>query len=64
MLDTTKVKMQIERIGMLNCVMKIVQREGVKGFYRGVYYPLVTNPVVNAVNFGVYEGYRRVKGEK
>lgn len=64
MLDTTKVKMQIERISMVSCISRTIRKDGVFGFYKGVYYPLVTNPAVNAMNFGVYELYKRVKGER
>lgn len=64
MLDTTKVKMQIESVGMLNCIRRTLQKDGLFGFYKGVYYPLLTNPAVNALNFGVYELYRNLNNEK
>lgn len=63
-LDTAKVKMQVERVGMLRCLLNTVQKEGFLGLYRGVYYPLLTNPMVTALNFGVYEVYKKFKGQK
>jgi solute carrier family 25 carnitine/acylcarnitine transporter 20/29 len=41
--------------------MSTVQKEGFMGLYKGVYYPLVTNPIVTALNFGVYEVYKKFK---
>lgn len=34
--------------------------EGLFTFYNGVYYPIVTIPLVNAVSFSSYELYKRV----
>jgi hypothetical protein len=61
MLDTAKVKMQMEKVSMIRCIMSTVQKEGFMGLYKGVYYPLVTNPIVTALNFGVYEVYKKFK---
>jgi solute carrier family 25 carnitine/acylcarnitine transporter 20/29 len=63
-LDTAKVKMQVERVGMIKCILNTMRNEGLAGLYRGVYYPLLTNPVVTALNFGVYEFYKKFKGQR
>ncbi len=32
--------------------------------YDGIYYPLVTTPIVNAVVFGSYEFYKKITGKQ
>lgn len=54
--------MQTGNLKMLTCLRQTIASEGVLGLYKGVYYPLVTNPVVNAMNFGVYQLYKNFKG--
>jgi len=41
------------------CVKSIISKEGVKSFYKGVYSPLYSVPVINAIVFGAYEMARR-----
>lgn len=56
--------MQVARIGLLECLLNTVKQEGLLGLYKGVYYPLLTNPVVTALNFGVYELYKKFKCQR
>jgi solute carrier family 25 carnitine/acylcarnitine transporter 20/29 len=51
-------------VSMIRCIRNTVEREGLLGLYKGVYYPLVTNPIVTALNFGVYELYKKIKCQK
>jgi hypothetical protein len=61
MLDTAKIKMQMEKVGMVRCIMNTVHSDGLLGLYKGVYHFLVTNPIVTALNIGVYELYKKFK---
>lgn len=61
-LDTLKVKMQTGNLKMLDCLKQTINTDGILGLYKGVYYPLITGPIVNATNFGVYQLYKNFKG--
>ena len=61
-LDTLKVKMQTSNSKMLACLKQTISSDGILGLYKGVYYPLMTGPIVNAMNFGVYQLYKNFKG--
>jgi solute carrier family 25 carnitine/acylcarnitine transporter 20/29 len=56
--DTVKVNMMSTHQGMLHTTKEILLKHGPKGLFRGIYYPLVTMPAINAVLFCVYEGVR------
>jgi len=58
--DTIKVRMQMLNTKLGACVRSIISKEGVKSFYKGVYSPLYSVPVINAIVFGSYEMARRV----
>lgn len=47
---------------MLACLRQTIASDGILGLYKGVYYPLITGPIVNAMNFGVYQLYKNFKG--
>ena len=47
---------------MLTVLKQSIASDGILGLYKGVYYPLITNPFVNAMNFGVYQLYKNFKG--
>ncbi|XP_057315267.1 mitochondrial basic amino acids transporter-like isoform X2 [Hydractinia symbiolongicarpus] len=60
--DTVKVRLQTQKIGLtsniqykgiVDCVVKIIQKEGVTGFYKGLTPPLVGLSIQNAFLFGV-----------
>ncbi len=53
-LDTLKVKMQMEGGTLRGTVAKVLKEDGISGYYRGILYPLITVPLVNAVVFGAY----------
>ncbi|KNC79025.1 hypothetical protein SARC_08566 [Sphaeroforma arctica JP610] len=57
--DTVKVRMQTEGSGaggrfngVLDCVKSTVQKEGVRGLYKGALAPILTTGVINSVLFG------------
>nr|XP_018672942.1 solute carrier family 25 member 48-like isoform X1 [Ciona intestinalis]XP_026696558.1 solute carrier family 25 member 48-like isoform X1 [Ciona intestinalis] len=55
-LDTVKVRLQTNSAyrGAVHCIIKTFTREGVKGFYRGMSFPLASAAAYNALVFGVY----------
>ena len=40
--------------GSIDCIKKTLQKEGMKGFYKGMSFPLVSAAAYNACVFGVY----------
>lgn len=63
--DTIKVHMQTQDYknpmyrGTYDCFRKIVQKESVRGLYRGLASPLASVSVLNAIVFGVYGNVQR-----
>ena len=63
--DTVKVHLQTQDYrnpvykGTLDCIKKIVQRDSLKGLYRGMSSPMAGVTVVNAIVFGVYGNAER-----
>jgi solute carrier family 25 carnitine/acylcarnitine transporter 20/29 len=54
-LDTLKVRMQVNPgAKMLATFKAIINNEGFKSLYKGIYYPLMTVPLVNAIIFSSY----------
>lgn len=54
-LDTVKVRMQINpELGMLSTFRDIIRKEGFMHLYNGIYYPLMTAPVISAFSFSSY----------
>lgn len=53
-LDTVKTRMQLEKISVIECFKSIIKNEGFMALFNGIYYPLITIPLVNAVSFGSY----------
>ncbi|CAK85201.1 unnamed protein product (macronuclear) [Paramecium tetraurelia] len=58
-LDTVKVRMQMSEDGVVTTLRKIINNEGVKGFYKGMSFPILSIPITNAVVFSVYEFWRK-----
>lgn len=62
--DTIKVHMQVEpQHSMTRIISNIVRTEGVMRLFSGIYYPLVTAPLVSAVSFSSYELYKSIRGK-
>ena len=63
--DTLKVKVQMNPEMTM---MKYLKRLGAEGklmtLFDGMYYPLTTVPLVNAVVFGSYEFYKKITGKQ
>lgn len=54
-LDTVKVRMQVNPgAGMVETLVRIVREEGFLTLFKGIYYPILTLPVVNSVVFTAY----------
>eukprot|EP01015_Nassula_variabilis_P000849 TRINITY_DN1046_c0_g1_i5.p2 TRINITY_DN1046_c0_g1~~TRINITY_DN1046_c0_g1_i5.p2 ORF type:complete len:256 (-),score=-9.78 TRINITY_DN1046_c0_g1_i5:221-988(-) len=57
--DTVKVRMQMLSQSLSRTLSSIFKEEGISGFYKGMGFPLVSVPLVNAVVFGSYEFFKR-----
>ncbi|XP_039281886.1 mitochondrial basic amino acids transporter isoform X4 [Nilaparvata lugens] len=53
-LDTIKVRQQAHCKGSCDIFASILRRDGVLGFYKGMFMPLVSAGVMNSVYFGCY----------
>ncbi|KAJ2721352.1 hypothetical protein GGI07_004022 [Coemansia sp. Benny D115] len=64
-LDTIKVRMQISGAsvfrGPVDCLVKTVKSEGVRGLYKGMASPLVGIAAVNSLLFWAYESGKRLQ---
>jgi solute carrier family 25 (mitochondrial carnitine/acylcarnitine transporter), member 20/29 len=58
--DTVKVNMQVTNNTLRQTVSAIYREYGLLGYFRGIYYPLVTIPLINAVCFASYEMANRL----
>lgn len=54
-LDTIKVRMQMEGIGLFKCFRTMVAKEGFFSLYKGIKAPLYSIPVIYAFYFGSFE---------
>ena len=56
--DTTKTRLQVAPAGQyrstIDCVKQTLSRQGLKGFYTGIYSPLAGQMVFRATSFGTY----------
>uniref|UniRef100_H2ZQA9 Mitochondrial carrier protein n=1 Tax=Ciona savignyi TaxID=51511 RepID=H2ZQA9_CIOSA len=55
-LDTVKVRLQTNTAykGAMDCAIKTFTKEGVRGFYKGMSFPLASAAAYNALVFGIY----------
>ena len=54
-LDTVKVLQQAgEKTSMTRVIRRIAESEGVRGYFKGMLYPVLTAGAINSVFFGVY----------
>lgn len=53
--DTLKTRMQVTEQSILQVVRSGFAKDGVLSFYKGIVYPLASNPALNAVIFSSYE---------
>ncbi len=61
--DTLKVRMQMDHsLTMISTFKQIIKSEGYLHLFNGMYYPLVTVPLLNAVIFSSYELYKKLRG--
>lgn len=65
-LDTVKVRMQVDPTlnSTTQALRKIIQEEGAAQLFSGVYYPLITLPIINSVLFASYEYYKTARGKE
>ncbi|XP_029012619.1 solute carrier family 25 member 45 [Betta splendens] len=55
-LDTVKVRLQAQSVykGIFHCVAKTYTHEGLRGFFKGMAFPVLTNGLINSIVFGSY----------
>ena len=53
-IDTVKTVQQARGDGMLAVARDILTREGGRGFFKGMLYPVLTAGAINSIFFGVY----------
>ncbi|XP_015253752.1 PREDICTED: solute carrier family 25 member 45 [Cyprinodon variegatus] len=55
-LDTVKVRLQAKSVykGMFDCVAKTYLNEGLRGFFKGMSFPVLTTGLANSIVFGSY----------
>ncbi|CAN9515714.1 unnamed protein product [Ophioblennius macclurei] len=55
-LDTVKVRLQAQSVykGIFHCVAKTYTNEGLRGFFKGMAFPVLTTGLINSVVFGSY----------
>ncbi|XP_075145991.1 solute carrier family 25 member 45 [Haematobia irritans] len=59
-LDTIKTWQQASNTSVATAVAQIYKRNnGINGFYRGMFFPFVTNGAINSILFGVYGNHLR-----
>lgn len=58
--DTVKVRQQILGTKIIPTIVKTYKYEGIRGFYKGMLFPLLTTGVLNAVFFGCYGNCMRM----
>jgi solute carrier family 25 carnitine/acylcarnitine transporter 20/29 len=53
--DTLKVRMQMDHsLTMMSALRNIIQNEGAMHLFSGMYYPMMTVPLINAIIFSAY----------
>jgi hypothetical protein len=50
-------------LGMMKTITKIIQNEGFMELFSGIYYPLITYPIVHAFVFSSYELYKNFRNK-
>lgn len=45
---------------MIDEFRKIIAKEGFMSLFNGMYYPIMTVPIVNAIVYGTYEAYKKI----
>ncbi|XP_066575062.1 solute carrier family 25 member 45 [Amia ocellicauda] len=55
-MDTVKVRLQTQSTyrGIVDCVIRTYQYEGISGFFKGMAFPVLTIAISNSVAFGTY----------
>ncbi|KAM9856278.1 solute carrier family 25 member 45 [Aulostomus maculatus] len=55
-IDTVKVRLQAQSLykGIFHCVAKTYSHEGLRGFFKGMAFPVLTTGLTNSVVFGAY----------
>jgi hypothetical protein len=64
-LDTVKTRMQVDPTltSTSQALRTIIRQEGMMQLFSGVYYPLLTLPLINSVLFTSYEYYKHIRGK-
>ena len=63
--DTLKVRMQMDHsLTMVTSLQSIIKNEGFFQLFSGMYYPLITVPIINAIVFSSYELFKKITQKK
>ena len=64
-LDTVKVRMQMDpSLTMIGSYKSILKNEGFLQLFSGMYYPLITVPIINAIVFSSYELFKKITNKQ
>lgn len=59
--DTLKVRMQMDpSLTLMASLRSTLAGEGFMQLFNGIYYPLITVPLVNAIIFSAYELFKKL----
>ncbi|XP_014247598.1 solute carrier family 25 member 45-like [Cimex lectularius] len=58
--DTIKVRQQTDRNSVVTIILNIWKHEGLRGYYKGCFFPVMSNGVTNALYFGFYANSLRL----
>jgi solute carrier family 25 carnitine/acylcarnitine transporter 20/29 len=62
--DTLKVRMQMDpSLTMTKAFIDTFKSKGFTQFFSGIYYPLITVPIINAIIFSSYELYKKIRNK-
>lgn len=50
-------------LGMMSTITNIIKNEGFLQLFSGIYYPLITYPIVHAFVFSSYEAYKTLRNK-
>lgn len=59
-MDTIKVRMQISTANFRTIVKQTWKNEGFLAFFKGMEFPLIAVPAINAVVFTTFEFWKRL----
>ncbi|CAD8051870.1 unnamed protein product [Paramecium sonneborni] len=58
-MDTIKVRMQMSHDGIIKTIGSMVKNEGIFSFYKGMLFPFISVPILQATVFSTHEFWKR-----